>query len=111
MHNQRLEQQQKEGVMKPLILILATLLSAPAMAQSSNCAPRDAVVQKLASLTEIQSGIGLASKQSLIEIWTSGSTGTWTVVMTFTSGVSCIMAYGSGWVDADKPVVTTGTPT
>ena len=85
--------------MKPLIFIIASLLSFPVAAQTSNCASRDAVIQKLSNVGEIQIGIGLDNKGSLMEIWTSEATGTWTVVMTFTNGMSCVMTYGESWTE------------
>lgn len=91
--------------MKPLMVLIALLISAPVAAQTQNCAPRDTLVQRLAHVGEIQTGMGLASKQSLIEIWTSEKTGTWTVVMSFPSGVSCVMAYGVGWTAGLAPDV------
>ncbi len=87
--------------MKPLIILTASLmsLSASLAAQTPNCAPREAVTQKLTGVGEAQAGIGLAKQGTLIEIWTSDATGTWTVVMTFTNGMSCIMSFGENWIE------------
>ncbi len=89
--------------MKPLIILMAALISAPVAAQTQNCAPRETLISRLAHVGEIQTGMGLATKKSLIEIWTSDKTGTWTVVMTFTSGMSCVMAFGEGWTVPETP--------
>lgn len=83
--------------MKPLVLLLASLMVAPVAAQAKNCAAREAVVAKLTKVGEAQTGIGLAKQGSLLEIWSSPQTGTFTVVMTFTNGMSCIMSYGESW--------------
>ncbi len=94
--------------MKPLLILAASLLSTPIAAQTPNCAPREAVTHKLNSVGETQSGIGLARQGSVVEIWTSAATGTWTVVMTFTNGVSCIMSYGESWTGPTEAAYNSG---
>jgi hypothetical protein len=83
--------------MKPLILVLASLIGGPLAAQTPNCAPREALITKLTNVGEAQAAIGLDTKGSLLEIWASDATGTWTVVMSFSTGVSCIMTHGQNW--------------
>ena len=45
-------------------------------------------------------GVSAAGK-SVMEIYTSEK-GTWTVLMTTTTGISCIMAAGHSWEERDK---------
>jgi hypothetical protein len=40
---------------------------------------------------------GLQSNGHLLQVWSSEDKGTWTVVSTSPSGVSCIVAAGKGW--------------
>ncbi len=77
--------------------IFALLLSLPASAQTVSCAERAKVVAKLTLLGEVQSGMGLSNKGQVFEIWTSEDTGTWTIVLSHSTGLSCIMSYGNAW--------------
>ena len=90
--------------MKRLACIFAVLLSLPASAQTVNCADRNTLVAKLTMLGEAQSGIGLSARGQVFEIWTSERTGTWTIVLSQSSGVSCIMSYGHNWAGATAQV-------
>ncbi len=90
-----------------LALILA-VLAVPASAEQF-CDTRAAVVEKL-SLTygEAPRGMGLQGKEGMLEVWTSESTGSWSVVMTYTDGDACVVAVGANWVDLP---ITVGDPT
>ena len=83
--------------MKRLACVFTLLLSVPASAQSISCADRESVVARLTGLGEAQSGLGLATKGQVFEIWAAPEVGTWTIVLSHSNGLSCIMAYGSGW--------------
>ena len=75
-------------------------LPPPASAQNA-CAPRVDIVEKLKEkYGEDQRGLGLGGKKSVIELWSSEKTGTWTIVMTRPSGVTCILAAGDTWMEA-----------
>lgn len=77
-------------------LILATLLSlaaGPAAAQTA-CAPRDILVERLLDrYAETAVAIGLTSTGFALEVYTS-ETGSFTIVQTAPSGVSCIVSDG-----------------
>lgn len=82
-------------------------------ASASNCASRDMVVERLKShYSESLAGGGLqASKdsQSVVEVWASESTGTFTVILTTPEGLACIVATGTDWHQAhlvDEPAET-----
>ena len=84
--------------MKRLGLLITTLIiGTPVLGQTPRCAPRALVVEKLATYGESQTGMGLQGANRILEIWSSASTGSWTVLMTFTDGRSCVMAAGEGW--------------
>lgn len=70
------------------------------------CAPKDRLEQKL----RVQFGnspmaMGVRSPSEIMEIWTSDA-GDWTLVITYASGRSCIVAMGESWqsYDQKKPV-------
>ncbi len=92
----------KEGNMIRSVAIAATVSSVllspvPAAAASAGCGPHTEIVKELESrFEERQKGIGLASNGAVIEIFTS-TTGSWTILMSFPNGQSCMMADGEGW--------------
>lgn len=71
--------------------------STPLMA--ANCAMRDTVVHRLQhKYSEALSAGGFQhNAQTMIEVWSSPETGTFTVIVTNSNGVSCIVAAGTGW--------------
>lgn len=77
-----------------------------AQAAQDRCAPRTELVKVLASkYQESQQALGLISEKALLEIFASAK-GTWTLVVTNTQGVTCVIAYGEAW--DQKPVTTLG---
>lgn len=83
-------------------------------AHAMNCAMRDSVVERLSSVySEQLTAGGLhtgTSSQNMVEVWSSPETGTFTVMMTNASGVSCIMASGTNWFHDKVAVPIEGTP-
>lgn len=79
-------------------------------AQAGNCAKRDMVVERLKSkYSESFAGGGLQASQSqnsVVEVWASKKTGTFTVILTTPEGLACIVATGTDWYQAhliDEP--------
>ena len=93
--------------MKRLIFAGALVLGLPAHAQTASCTARDTLVANLTRLGESQSGIGLSRGGQVLEIWTSSKTGSWTVVLTRSDGIACIMSYGESWI---APEIQVGAP-
>lgn len=90
------------------ILHLAALTAAAAVfiastpqasAQSQrNCGPRAAVVKQLADgYGETRQSIGLGSNNAMVEVFASTQTGSWTILVTTPSGVSCLVASGQSF--------------
>lgn len=65
------------------------------------CGDRTALLKVLSEkYKEKPRALGLTSTgKAMFEVYTS-KTGTWTIVMTTTSGVTCIMAAGHSWEEA-----------
>lgn len=83
------------------ILLVGSVIS-PAAAQQMMCGDRGKVVASLEKgYSEAPSSMGLASNGAVIEIFTSAK-GTFTIVMTQPSGLSCLMAAGESWEDLPK---------
>ncbi|MEO0569007.1 MAG: hypothetical protein AAF066_14835 [Pseudomonadota bacterium] len=76
--------------------VLALGLASPAIAAS--CAPRETVVDRLAErYGESRQSVGLGSNNSVVEVFASEETGTWTIVVTSVSGLTCLMASGQAY--------------
>jgi hypothetical protein len=48
--------------------------------------------------------------QSVMEVWTSRETGSYTVLVTHANGLSCIVAVGTDFFEAIPKVKVDGTP-
>ena len=77
----------------------AIILAIPAHA--ANCANRDIVVERLQSRYDESFAAGglqsTSSSQTLVEVWASAETGTFTVMLTTAEGLSCVVATGTDW--------------
>ena len=74
------------------------LLALPAAAQSRNCADHARVVERLASgYGESRQSIGLGSDNTVVEVFASLETGTWTITVTRPGGPTCLVASGGAF--------------
>ncbi len=90
----------KRTIFVPLVACLLFLTGA-AQAQQF-CLPHDDAVSRLKQFhgEEVQ-GLGLGNRgESVVEIFVSQS-GTWTILVTRTNGVSCIAASGQDWTEME----------
>mmetsp|Transcript_18294 Transcript_18294/g.29182 ORF Transcript_18294/g.29182 Transcript_18294/m.29182 type:complete len:97 (-) Transcript_18294:12-302(-) len=82
--------------------VLFGMAAAAPPAIAAGCADRDLVVERLQSkYSEAMVAGGLQgvqdNKMTMLEVWSSEKTGTFTVIMTNAQGVSCILAAGTDW--------------
>ncbi len=82
-------------------------------AHAVGCAPRDQIVTRLADdYSEALTAAGLQSAgesaQALMEIWSNPSKGTYTVLLTVPSGISCVVAIGSDFFTIDPETPPSG---
>ena len=76
----------------------AAALAPPAHAQSTQCMPREFLIENLQSkYSEKLTGGGLQSPQQLLEVWSSTDSGTFTIFITQPNGISCVVATGRHW--------------
>ena len=76
----------------------ATLMTSAASAQSRNCAEHAAVVERLADgYGESRQSIGIAANNTVVEVFASTETGTWTIVVTQPGGPTCLVASGEAF--------------
>lgn len=75
----------------------AFVMSSPASAQSI-CAPHKEVIERLeGKYKEAQAGIGLAANgDGVVQLYVSES-GSWTVLVTQPTGLTCLVAGGQSW--------------
>lgn len=88
-----------------LLPVLLLLLSGASSAQAQwVCASREAAVDRLTETHhEVVRGGGLSAKGYVVELYVSDS-GSWTVLVTLPSMVSCIDDFGEAWSNLPKPV-------
>jgi hypothetical protein len=68
-----------------------------------NCAERDSVVARLAEgYGETRQVIGLGANNSLVEVYASDDTGTWTITVTLPNGMTCLVASGQSYEEVDE---------
>ncbi|WP_027256949.1 hypothetical protein [Leisingera aquimarina] len=84
----------------------------PALAAS--CGDREVMTRKLESgYSERLTAGGLQKSRpeaTVIEVWSSDETGTFTVLVTHANGVSCVVATGSSFFHISKNTPEPGTP-
>jgi len=75
------------------------------------CAERLRVVEILGGkYGETRVGIGLASNASVMELYASSETGSWTVTMTTPDGMTCLMVSGQGFEALAEKMQAMGDP-
>ena len=78
--------------------ILTTVLPAGAAAAQTACAPRAAILERLAArYGEAPIAAGITDRALLIEVLASGDGASWTIIATSPTGTSCLIAAGEGW--------------
>lgn len=77
---------------------LWAVLAAPAQAQPPQCNTRDYVLSLLAGkYKEAPVAVGVTNAGSLVEVLSTGTGSTWTIIVTTPQGMSCLIAAGEGW--------------
>ncbi len=84
-----------------LLLALLLLLATPAIPASPIaeviCQPTEKMQKKLAhQFGETRRARGTRGPEQILEVWTD-SRGDWTLVVTYATGTSCIVAMGENW--------------
>ena len=98
------------GFGKITALATAVAIAAPALiatdaaAQNRVCAKREKLVAELASSHgETRQSVGLQRNNGVIETFANTDTGSWTIIVSLPTGVSCLIAAGEAFQkDAKK---------
>ncbi len=81
-----------------LLTCAFVLFAATASAQTRNCAEHAMVVDRLASgYGESRQSIGIGSDNTVVEVFASLETGTWTIAITQAGGPTCLVASGGAF--------------
>lgn len=68
------------------------------------CAPSAELTDRLEhQFGESLRAQGLRDRETMLEVWSSDRTGRWTLVMSYASGQSCIVAMGEHWDQIPAP--------
>lgn len=97
--------------MKYSLALLALLTTcSPAYAQNSrNCGPRDMVIERLQTgYGETRQSMGLGANNSVIEVFASTQTGTWTITITSANGTTCLAASGQSFETLNETLPSEG---
>ncbi|AEI95045.1 MULTISPECIES: hypothetical protein [Roseobacter] len=74
-----------------------------------NCGPREAVVDRLAEgYGETRHSMGLGANNSVVEVFASERTGTWTITVTTPNGLTCLVASGQSFEQLDEVLPVKG---
>jgi hypothetical protein len=74
-----------------------------------NCAMRDHVIEQLAvKYGEVRQSIGLAPNNGVFEVYASQETRSWTILVTGTNGMACIVASGQAFETLGRDTTPAG---
>lgn len=86
-------------------------LSSTASAADPQCAPRADVVAHLGQkYSETRRSMGLAANSTVMEIFASEVTGTWTITVTTPQGITCLIASGQSFEAVVDELPAKGSP-
>jgi hypothetical protein len=92
-----------------LLGLAAATPTAEAQTRPAACADRETVVQRLAErYGETLQSLGLHQDNSVLEVYASDDTGTWTILLTRTDGMACLVAAGQMWEGHASPLDAPG---
>lgn len=85
------------GLVAASVIYLASTMDVAAQ-NGRNCAPREAVVERLAEgYGETRQSVGLGSNNAVVEVFASDETGSWTITVTMPGGLTCLVASGQSY--------------
>ena len=89
----------KRDFWKMTVLTIGALMASSTLTQAQqNCAARDLVIERLANTYgETRQSIGLAQNNTMVEVFASTDTGSWTITITNAAGLTCLVASGQAF--------------
>ncbi len=91
-------------------IIAVLILAQGASAQGrNNCAPRDQIIERLSErYGETRRAVGLNANQTMMELFASSESGSWSITITMPNGMSCLVAAGKAFESVTDPLLPTG---
>lgn len=76
----------------------ALLIGQTATGQTNQCSTRDDIVQSLNSdFGETRRSVALASDNTMVEVFASDRTGSWSITVTLPTGHTCVVSSGQAY--------------
>lgn len=98
-----------KGALAATVAFAAMGSSAVEAQQARNCAPRDIVVTRLADgYGETRQSMGLGANNSIVEVFASEESGTWTITVTTPNGLTCLVASGQAFEELAEALPAKG---
>jgi dipeptide/tripeptide permease len=89
----------------------AVILAAEAARAAPQCALRMQVLDTLAQkYGETRRSLGVAADQTVMELFASAETGSWTLTVTLPSGMTCLVAAGQNYESVAEELPARGNP-
>ena len=89
--------------------IMIALAGDAAARGARHCAARDVVVERLANgYGETRQAVGLGANNAMVEVFASDETGSWTILVTTATGMSCLMASGQSFEEVAENLPAKG---
>jgi hypothetical protein len=90
---------------------VALILAVQAGHAAPQCAARDIVTAQLTDkYGETRRGMGMAANSTVMELFASDASGTWTITVTLPNGMTCLVASGQGFETVVEELPASGAP-
>ncbi|WP_170467117.1 hypothetical protein [Ruegeria arenilitoris] len=77
---------------------LGIMVLAAQQVHARTCAPRDEVIKRLTeTYGETRQGIGIARQGTVMELFASDQSGSWTITVTLPDGITCLVVSGQAY--------------
>jgi len=87
--------------------VVLALHAANAQSTTASCAEHKQVVERLANkYGETRQSYGLARNNSVLEVFASQESGTWTIILTLPDGTSCLVAAGEAFEAVNEEILS-----
>lgn len=92
-------------------LCAALALPAGPAFSAQQCGGTEAIAAALtAEFGESRQSLGQSHNDTVIEVWASSLTGSWTILVILPTGMTCILAAGEGYRFLQEPAPIPGEP-
>ncbi len=93
-----------------LLIVLLVVAAGQAWA-APQCAERSLVLETLATkYGETRRSMGIAADQTVMELFASEATGSWTLTVTLPTGMMCLVAVGQNFEATSETLPPSGIP-